>query len=85
MRPKRMELMQRIQRYDFALYDLMLYLDTHPECREARALFTRYRKERADVVREYVQHFGPIKALQTDTDKRWSWGEGPYPWEKEAN
>lgn len=81
----RSELMQCIRKYDFALYDLMLYLDTHPDCREARNLFADYRSKRAEAVREYVKRFGPIKAIQTDPSRRWNWGEGPYPWEREAN
>ena len=81
----RRELMQAIQQYDFALYDLMLYLDTHPNCRRAAALFSEYREKRAQAAEEYVSQYGPFKALQTDTAKRWSWGAGPYPWEREAN
>ena len=77
--------MQVIRKYDFALYDLMLYLDTHPDCREARELFGAYREKRTEAVREYTQRFGAIKALHTDTTRRWSWGDGPYPWEREAN
>ncbi|MDE7122034.1 MAG: spore coat protein CotJB, partial [Oscillospiraceae bacterium] len=30
-----------IQRYEFALYDLQLYLDTHTQSREAIALFNK--------------------------------------------
>lgn len=81
----RNELMHCIQRYDFALYDLMLYLDTHPRCREAMQLYAKYRKQREEAVAEYVSRFGPITALQSDTEKRWNWGNGPYPWEREAN
>lgn len=81
----RSELMQIIQKYDFALYDLMLYLDTHPNCREALGLYREYREKRAEIVREYVRRFGPIKALHADTENRWNWGNGPYPWEREAN
>lgn len=81
----RAELMQNVQKYDFALYDLMLYLDTHPNCREAMALYHKYREKRREAVQEYVKCYGPIKALQSDTGKRWNWGDGPYPWEREAN
>ncbi len=81
----REELMQVVRKYDFALYDLMLYLDTHPRCREAMALYREYREKRGEAVREYVACYGPIKALQSDTTKRWNWGDGPYPWEREAN
>ena len=77
--------MRIIQMCDFALYDLMLYLDTHPNCRKAAMKFDQYREKREKAVKEYVQNYGAIKALQTDTSKRWSWGSGPYPWEKEAN
>ena len=84
MKP-RSELMQTIRMYDFALYDLMLYLDTHPNCRRAAMQFEQYRQKRAAAAEEYVQNYGAFKALQTDTSKRWSWGDGPYPWEKEAN
>lgn len=79
------ELLHTIQRYDFALYDLMLYLDTHPKCRHAMQLYAKYRKQREEAVKDYVEHYGPLMALQSDTTKKWNWGQGPYPWEKEAN
>lgn len=82
---ERSELMHTIRKYDFALYDLMLYLDTHPDCTEARELFTEYREKRERAVNAFVQRFGPMQSLQTDTAQRWTWGAGPYPWEKEAN
>lgn len=81
----RNELLHIIQKYDFALYDLMLYLDTHPHCREAQRLFDRYRSQRAEAVQEYTKQFGPLQAIDSCTDGKWNWGEGPYPWEKEAN
>ncbi len=82
---KQCELMRKIQKYDFALYDLMLYLDTHPHCQEALQLYDQYRKKRKNAVDAYVKEFGSIKALQSSTNKKWDWGEGPYPWEREAN
>ena len=81
----RNQLMQSIQKYDFALYDLMLYLDTHTNCQNAMRLYRQYRNKREEAVEEYVKRFGPINALQSDTKKCWNWGNGPYPWEKEAN
>ena len=35
----RCEMMRRIQELDFAIIDLNLFLDTHPQCREAIDLF----------------------------------------------
>ncbi len=81
----RNQLMQVIRKYDFVLYDLALYLDTHTQCREAMQLFRKYRSLRQDAVDEYVRRFGPITHIQTDNENEWDWVKGPYPWEKEAN
>lgn len=81
----RNQLMQVIRKYDFALYDLALYLDTHTQCREALQLFQKYRSLRQAAVDEYVRRFGPINHTQSDSQKQWNWAKGPYPWEREAN
>lgn len=78
-------LLRMIQKYDFALYDLMLYLDTHTECEEALQLFQKYKAKREQAVKEYQSRFGILQAHQQENTKAWDWGKGPYPWEKEAN
>ncbi|MBR6617303.1 MAG: spore coat protein CotJB, partial [Oscillospiraceae bacterium] len=50
----RNQLMQVIRKYDFALYDLSLYLDTHTQCREALQLYRKYRTLRQAAMDEYV-------------------------------
>ncbi len=81
----REQLLQIIRKYDFALYDLTLYLDTHTQCQEALRLFRKYRALRQSAMEEYVRRFGPIQAVQNENDKVWDWAKGPYPWEREAN
>ncbi len=81
----RNQLMQVIRKYDFALYDLMLYLDTHTQCQEAMKLYRKYRAQRDAAVQEYVRRFGPIQASQSSAEMQWDWSKGPYPWEREAN
>ena len=81
----RNQLMQMIRKYDFALYDLTLYLDTHTQCQEALQLFDKYRSQREKAVEEYVRRFGALQAIQNQNDQRWEWGKGPFPWEREAN
>lgn len=81
----RSQLMQLIRRYDFALYDLSLYLDTHTQCRDALQLYQKYRTLRQAAVDEYVRRFGPLDHRQTESKTQWDWVKGPYPWEKEAN
>ena len=79
------ELMQIIQKSDFALYDLTLYLDTHPKCKEAMGLFAKYKAIRENAVEEYTKRFGPLTAFQSMAETKWDWGKGPQPWEREAN
>lgn len=46
MENKRRQLMYAIQMYDFYLYELQLYLDTHPTCRNGLFAFRRYKELR---------------------------------------
>lgn len=81
----REQLLQLIRQYDFALYDLMLYLDTHTRCRQALQLYNKYNAERSRAAEEFVRRFGPLQASEHCDEDRWTWGKGPYPWEREAN
>lgn len=73
-----------IQKYDFALYDLQLYLDTHPESQNALQLWNRYQNLRQQAVQTYTQRFGPLRPNQAGGSP-WNWNQTPWPWEKEAN
>lgn len=77
--------MQTIRKYDFALYDLALYLDTHTQCREALRLYKQYLALRKAAVEEYTTRFGPIDLKTCNSDHEWAWVKSPYPWEREAN
>lgn len=46
-------LRRRIFETDFVLYELALFLDTHPESKKAMKLMSEYRKMRSDLVSEY--------------------------------
>lgn len=75
-------LMRKIKEYDFALKELNLYLDTHPNCRRALALFKKYKELRRKSVEEYTEKFGPITPDQSSSDQRWTWIDDPWPWER---
>ena len=81
----RRELFEQIGAISFALDDLRLYLDTHPDCAEALALFTEYQKQRHDLITSYTSQFGPIDSYYVDTENGWSWINEPMPWKQEAN
>lgn len=75
-------LLMKIKRYDFALKELNLYLDTHPNCRRALAKFRQYKQLRENAVNEYISEYGPITPEQTDSAAHWLWIDDPWPWER---
>lgn len=75
-------LMKKIKKYDFALTELNLYLDTHPSCRRALALFDKYRNVKKAAEEEYVAKFGPITPEQNQSTEHWTWIDDPWPWER---
>ncbi|MBQ3426554.1 MAG: spore coat protein CotJB [Clostridia bacterium] len=79
------ELLYKIQKYNFAAYDLLLYLDTHPEDRNAFAMFKAMVKDYKDLVKSYETAYGPLEAYSAAGFDTFRWTESPWPWEKEAN
>lgn len=75
-------LLRKIKKYDFSLKELNLYLDTHPNCRRALALFENYKQLRQEAVREYNSKFGPIMPEQNNNSQHWDWINDPWPWER---
>lgn len=71
--------------YDFYLYDLHLYLDTHPDCQKALAEFDKYSKLSEVATKAYNKKYGPINPSQIDTSDGFSWVNGPWPWERSEN
>jgi spore coat protein JB len=65
----------------FALIDLSLFLDTHPDDREALRLFAEYRDRLALLERRYAATVGPLTTGDVSGKNGWTWGEGPMPFE----
>ena len=74
------ELMKRIHALSFALTETQLFLDTHPDCRDALMRFRELRDELDGAMTEYQQRFGPLFADMNMGDK-WTWIDGPWPWQ----
>lgn len=66
----------------FALIDLNLYLDVHPEDKNKIELFNQYRIEQNELIRQYENKFEPL-LLSSDSLNTypWSWDDRPWPWE----
>ena len=80
------QLFSSIGAISFAMDDLRLFLDTHPDCSEALSCYVEYMKQRHEMVAAYTRRFGPLDAYYTDAENgSWCWNAGPMPWKGEAN
>ena len=80
------ELMTQIYEYSFAVDDVLLYLDTHPEDQEALAYYKNMKDAREAAVSAYENQFGPLtKDGVKDCVDYWVWVNSPWPWEGGAN
>lgn len=73
---------KRINAYKFALYDLGLYLDSHPCDQQAMQLRQQYKTMLAQLIDEYEQHYGNYVCTQSDVSDSWKeWVNDPWPWD----
>ena len=84
-RPAQSELANEIAAVRFALIDLGLYLDTHPDDKKAFSLFRELVGKAKQLVNEYQREYGPLSAFASAESSSFDWLECPWPWEKEAN
>ena len=81
----REEMMSQLAAVSFALNDLTLYLDTHPDCPKGTELFYKLLDERLALLSEFASKFYPLTQISMITghyDKdQYGWSEGPMPWE----
>jgi spore coat protein JB len=76
----RREMMQQIRCYEFAINELALYLDTHPDDEKALCLHKKYCKISKDLKDKYQKVYGPL-TINYPCNK-WRWLEEPWPWER---
>lgn len=74
------KLMKTITQASFAMDDVRLYLDTHPNCQEALEYYAKAKKVRKKAWKLYTENFGPLSMYEVDTDEHWDWNKGPMPW-----
>lgn len=65
----------------FAVDDVILYLDTHPNDKNALQYYQNAAACRMAAKREYEAQCGPLTVDQVDVSQGWKWEQGPWPWE----
>ena len=73
-------MINQIKCYEFAIIELALYLDTHPEDEKALCLHRKYSRELKDLKDKYQKVYGPL-TINFPCNK-WRWIEMPWPWER---
>lgn len=78
-------LLQEIRALEFAIVEVVLYLDAYPCDGRALKLYHRLMDQRAPLVAEYEASVGPLTAFGNVSRCSWDWVNKPFPWEREAN
>lgn len=76
----REDLAMQIKAYQFAVTDIALYLDTHPEDERALCLHREYTRRLKELRDKYQKVYGPL-TIEYPCNK-WRWLEEPWPWER---
>ena len=73
-----------IQENEFSAIDLNLFLDTHPDSKEALELYTRLCATLKSLKADYVSKYGPLCAKDSANATPFQWVETgrKWPWQK---
>lgn len=74
-------LLNKIAEVRFALVELQLYLDTHPEDAEAQSDFNSYANALERLTSEYTENFGPLENFGNSRHDAGSWVYQKWPWQ----
>ncbi len=75
-------LLREIMALNFAVNDLVLYLDTHPNDNRAIRMHNEYSEKVVKLTALYQEKFGPLTV--NFTSDTWDWIDEPWPWERGA-
>lgn len=83
---KRRCLLQQINEVSFAVNDILLYLDTHPDDEKALAFFEDVSDRRNQLLAEYAKGLRPTdrRHRSKTCETSWKWSQQPFPWEREG-
>ena len=73
-----------MQAMAFAIHELAMYLDTHPNDADATALYQTYQKMYHKAMMEQNEKGMPMTHM-CPTEGSYKWPDDPWPWEYSAN
>lgn len=74
-----------IQKLSFVLLEANLYLDGHPDNREALEYYNRTKEQLDAITAKYQQKYGMLTASNTGGGEinEWNWVTTSWPWQTE--
>ena len=65
----------------FAMFEAVLYLDTHPDDMEAFKMLKQFMRLSKEARRRYTEKYGPISRKDMLDDSSFTWTKKPWPWQ----
>lgn len=81
------DMMTKLMELDFISLDLGLFLNTHPDNKEAIDTYNQVITA-ADALRlKYEEKYGPLCSFRSyaTNEEKWQWIDNPWPWQRNAN
>ena len=72
---------RKLSAAQFAVWEIHLFLDTHPNDEDALAAYNKYLARYEELYREFTEKYGALSAQNTADDKNWQWVDAPWPWD----
>ena len=79
------EMLKKISALDFYIIDIGLYLNTHPEDKEAVMKYNAIVKEATAMRQDYQEQFGMLMVGSAQSRTPWQWIDDPWPGEYKFN
>lgn len=76
-------MLAKLSTLDFAIVELNLYLDTHPDDMEVVKKRNEYTQKRDELKKTYQEKFAPLTS-GANQGNRWGWISDPWPWDVET-
>lgn len=74
-------MLQNLQQLQFAVNDLALFLDTHPNDPVALYRHKQYSTQLKQLKDIYENQYGPLCLYSVERGDSWRYIDGPWPWD----
>lgn len=74
------ELLEQLEAVDFALVDMILYLDSHPQDANALTQHDELCEQRKEIRNQLAIANGAVYKYEPTRRLEWPWGQSPWTW-----